>query len=358
MRSPSIHILFFFLLLFKVPAFAEISEQRKFQLDSIASTMPKTTCRNLDDAHRFMHQIGQNDEERVWLFFGYMAIHFKYDKKRKGDKKAPVFSPEYTAQRLSGVCRDYSKVFLVLCQKSQIPCMEVPGQSPVFFFVKVYNFVRLISNRYNHVWNIVRINGEWKLMDPTWGKIQETQRFSKYDPKTKSTKTIQVKIVNRQYYMADPDFMQLTHTPMHPAFMLKESVATFKSARKNKKRQDIFEAHYPFQTELDSIFMNPHPMFCKRYVKECRRYSGSDDLYLEYAYELSLPTRKEARYKKPTLEEYDATLKKAKELKEYILKENGVDFAYPLYEFEKVFWNKREKLAKKLAEEQRNKKRK
>ena len=100
-------------------------------LDSIATYIPAEYITKLDSVHDYLHRRGNNDEERIWLFYGYLGIHFKYDESRKNALNAPVFSPQYTAERRKGVCRDYTRVFMYLCDKSGIPNLEVFGRSPM-----------------------------------------------------------------------------------------------------------------------------------------------------------------------------------------------------------------------------------
>lgn len=338
-------------------SFAEIDEKRQFQLDSISTNIPKESKQNLDQVHAFLHKNGRNDEERVWLFFGYMGIHFKYDFKRKKEKDAPIFSPEYTAQRRSGVCRDYSKVFLVLCQKSNIPCLEVSGKVTLPIWEVIGKWLHRESNVFNHVWNVVKVNDEWMLMDPTWSYVTETQRIRHYDAKKKITTTVLIKTPLRRYYNPDPVFMMKDHTPVHPAFLLlSDSIPTYKTARKKEKRHKIYCATYQFKDTIDAIYAAKYPLFSRTYYRGCKSYSKTAALSNNYEYEISLPEQKTGKYNPPTLELYDSTLVRAKELTAYISTETGINYNGRLKLFEEELLKKRSKLAKKLEAEAKKKK--
>jgi len=355
--KPSIGSILLLFLAFAEYSLAEIDDKRQFQLDSISTNIPKESKQNLDQVHAFLHKNGHTDEERVWLFYGYIATHFKYDQKRKKEKDAPIFSPEYTAQRRSGVCRDFSKVFLVLCQKSGIPCLEVTGRTPIPVWEIIGNWLHHMKSTYTHRWNVVKVNDTWMLMDPTWSNVKETQRIRHYDPKKKVTFTVLVKIPARIYYNPDPVFMMKTHAPIHPAFLLiSDSLPTFKTARKKETRQKFFCSNYHFSDTIDLIYAAKFPLFSKPYYSGCMKYSKTAAMLNNYEYELSLPVQKSARYKQPTLEQYDNALLQARELTAYIHSETGIAYNSKLKQFEEELAKKRAKLAKKLEAEAKKKK--
>ncbi|HLP56044.1 MAG TPA: transglutaminase domain-containing protein [Fluviicola sp.] len=355
--KPSISPILLLFLAFAGNLHAEIDEKRQFQLDSISTNIPKESKQNLDEVHAFLHQNGHNDEERIWLFYGYIATHFKYDYKRKGEKDAPFFSPEYTAQRRSGVCRDFSKVFQVLCDKSGIPCLEVTGRTPISVWEVIGNWLHRISSTVTHRWNVVKLNGTWVHMDPTWSSVLTTHKIKHYDAKKKVYYTVQVKVPARTYYNPDPVFMMETHAPVHPAFLLiSDSLPTFKTARKKEARQKFYCTDYHFNDTIDLIYAAKFPMFSKTYYKGCMAYSKEAGMGYNYEYELSLPVQKIAKYKQPTLEQYDEALLRARELTSYIKEQTGIAYSGKLKLFEEDLAKKRAKLAKKLEAEAKAKK--
>lgn len=340
-------------------SYALLDEKRQFQLDSISTNIPKENKGNLDQVHAYLHKNGLNNEERIWLFYGYIGIHFKYDYKRKDEKNAPIFSPEYTAQRHSGVCRDFSKVFLVLCQKSNIPCLEVVGKTPLPIWEIINKRLHGESLVVAHAWNIVKLDDNWILMDPTWSHITTTHRIRKYDAKKKIYFNVLVKVPSRTYYNPDPVFMMKEHTPIHPAFLLlSDSIPTWITAQKKKRNQNLYSNNYNYNDTIDAIYAAKFPLFSKMYYNGSMRYSKSSAIYYNYEYELSLPVQKIGKYNQPTLEDYDNALVRAKELTSYIEVETGIQLAYRLKIFEEALLKKRAKLAKKLEAEAKLKKKK
>lgn len=314
------------------PAFGQFSEQRKFQLDSITSTIPVSVRKDLSAVHHLLDSLGTNDEEKVWLFYGYIGTYFKYDYKRKKDFKAAEYSPEYATQLSSGVCRDFSKVFLVLCQRSNIPCLEIGGKCPSGFFSKINSILHRNSLKANHRWNVVKINGSWRLMDPTWTTVVKTTKIKTFQPKSKSYKTTIVKSVNREYYDALPEKMKLNHAPIHPAFYLSTVIPSYKTVFKKSKKQKIYAENYSFANTLDSIFKQSFPEFSRIFIKESVNYSAVSTLYSSFRYETQLPLLKTSRFNKPSIESYSRNIAHLKKLNDYILRENNINFEVELNE--------------------------
>ncbi|RGF34890.1 hypothetical protein DW063_09025 [Ruminococcus sp. AF43-11] len=55
------------------------------------------------------------------------------------------------------VCEGYSKAFQILCNKSDIDCIQLMG----------------IVDSDNHVWNCVKIGGDWYQIDVTWDDVDD-----------------------------------------------------------------------------------------------------------------------------------------------------------------------------------------
>ncbi|WP_343636621.1 transglutaminase domain-containing protein [Fluviicola sp.] len=306
--------------------FAQISDQRKFSLDSIVSSLDLSTRKDLEAAHRYLNACAQNDEEKVWLFYGYLGACFKYDKKRMGDMKAPFYNPELTAKKSKGVCRDFARVFEYLCTKSNIPCFAISGKTKMSVFEYIGRKFHRVSTQTNHQWNIVRVNGNWMLMDPTWTEISSKTKISVPDPQTKTMKSLNIISVDRTYYNPSPEFMAKTHAPIHPAFSLYSDVPTFKSIRKSPKKQLTYRENYRCNEVLDSIWKQQNTLFSRAFVDESFRYSNVPTLYSLFRYELDIALVKPESNHGVTLQFYDERISRIQNLVKHIHTVFGVDY--------------------------------
>lgn len=322
--------------------YSQLSSLRKRELDSIVSFIPKSKLTNLDSVHRFIHINGYSDEERVWMFYGYLGVYFSYDWERFGDMHAPSFSPEYTAQRKKGVCRDYARVFSYLCDKSKIPNFVVSGKVKE----KLLTICKKVLHQYkiypNHQWNIVFYNQSWHLMDPTWSNIETSEKSRFWNNKSKHFEFYHIKRSSRKYYDASPEFMASTHVPIYPAFFLLNQIPTFKSAL--KKKQKIYHASYDYKSNLDSIQKFSYPIFTSFYNDEAVKYTGYSELNNEFFYLLSETNWKTARYFKPTLDYYDNRIENLKQVITYIQNHANKDYSAYFENYRKDMLRKKEKL--------------
>lgn len=121
-----------------------------YQPDQVA-----TKQRELDAA---VSQILKTDpdgaRERIQYFHDTLTQQSDYD---MAAKKSPVNNPEayesYGALvNKKSVCEGYAKAFKLLCDRSGIPCVIIGG----------------VSNGENHMWNYVKLDGKYYLVDATF----------------------------------------------------------------------------------------------------------------------------------------------------------------------------------------------
>lgn len=342
-------------ILLSMSAFGEISDLRRRQLDSIVSVMDFSTRKDLEAAHRYLHANGQNDEEKVWMFYGYLGTYFKYDKERMSDLKAPFYNPELTAKKSKGVCRDFARVFEYLCVKSTIPCFSISGKTKMSVFEFIGRKFQRVSTKTNHQWNIVRVEGSWILMDPTWTHIESKTKTAIPDPKNKTSQTFSLISVSRRYYNPTPEFMAKTHAPIHPAFSLFSSVPTFKTIRKDQKKQKTYLDNYNYSQILDSIWNQKNTLFSRAFVDESFHYSKVPTLYHLFNYEMDIALVKPDSNHPASVAFYDERIARIQNLIKHIQTVFGVDYTASSEETIAALQKRKKALEKQLKEKPKKK---
>jgi hypothetical protein len=345
-----------FLSLLSGNNFGQLSENRKFELDSITSFIPKNQIQILDSVHSFINRHGINEEEKIWMFYGYIATYLKYDKERAKDFIAPDFSPQFTAQRKKGVCRDFARVFDYLCEKSKITSFSIGGKTKSGLFYKINCILHRMSLQTNHQWNIVRYNNKWHLMDATWSGIKEKQKGKIWNAKTKTFQQYYILRADRKFYDCEPKFMAKNHVPIHPAFFLIDSIPTFKTGLKKPNKQKYYSSNFNYNQSLDSLIKLQNPTFSGKFNDSVLKYSEVFILLYEYNYLISEGKWKTSSYFNPTLSYYDERIQHVKKVTELIKKNMRFDFNEKYLKYEKEMLAKREKLRIKLEKENKKKK--
>nr|WP_294858599.1 transglutaminase domain-containing protein [uncultured Fluviicola sp.] len=156
------------------------------------------------------HLIGDScktELERVYTIYTYIAGSYKYDLHRlkliyKREIKRELYLSEVIKKK-KGVCGDFANLFVTLCDSLDIGCYRVSGYSRNF---NLFHPVR--KNYYNHAWNVVRIDGNWYLLDVTFGM----QHFTK--------KKFDKDAIDYDFLFTDPVKFGIIHLPADPAFQL------------------------------------------------------------------------------------------------------------------------------------------
>lgn len=109
--------------------------------------------------------VAETDEERAWLVYRWVTYHFKHDAglaSRIGDPSQ--HSLEKLHRLAGGSCAVYADVTHRLMQMAGLEVKTIYG------LVKGGPATSHRNGKpVNHVWNAVKVDGVWKVVDSTWG---------------------------------------------------------------------------------------------------------------------------------------------------------------------------------------------
>lgn len=298
-------------------AWINIEPSRRLQLDSLVSNMSSETKKDLYKLHDYIEQFGENDEEKVWMIYGYFAIHTKYDMKRYYDRKPFFQTPEYTINKRRGVCRDFAQAFKKLCDLSHIPCLNVYGKAKMSVFQIIMDLVKFHWPYNGHQWNVVKLYNKWQIMDPTWTKIDSIHKYYEIDKYGKSYVVAKAKIPNRTYYEAIPQNISRTHKPFHPAYLLMDSIPTFKTAFKLDSKRKWIQQELNFTTYLDSVYGFEHPELSALYKENAPNYSKHHNSAYFEQNNMNFHRRHQDKNYSPTLDDFYCHKEEISELATY-----------------------------------------
>lgn len=120
----------------------------------------------------------------------YDCPAYHVEAKRKSD-------PRDVFKLRKGVCSGYSNLFQEMCSYANVQCITIDGYARGGSFAPGES-----SKEVNHAWNAVRINGEWKMVDVTWGSGYTDEKVKKFTPEFSDT-----------YFFPDPFKFLLNHYP-------------------------------------------------------------------------------------------------------------------------------------------------
>jgi len=112
-------------------------------------------------------------------------------------KGTPIWmSADQVLKKRISVCQGYAILFEELGKNAGLEVMTIPG------FAKGYSYIPGGNdNESNHAWNAVKIDGEWELVDATWGAgyIDESGKYTRR--------------LENHYFMTEPEELIYTHLP-------------------------------------------------------------------------------------------------------------------------------------------------
>ncbi len=147
----------------------------------------------------------QNKKETVELFFYWIAYHIAYDVEMYQSRNFSDVTVVSALEKRKTICQGYAELFAALCEDVDINCEVIRG------YGKGFSYTGKKERGTNHVWNAVKIDNQWYLLDVTWGSghavMEENQmKF--------------VQKLNLRYLFTKPEKFVLNHLPQDAKWQL------------------------------------------------------------------------------------------------------------------------------------------
>ncbi len=204
---------FLLMLFFSLPTFA----QDFSKVDEIVSNYPKSFSKAEDLASKINHDFSK-EEEKARAIYSWIAFNVKYDVKSyfSNSNVQPIaYSYRTEAEKIEkqnqikldlinktfksklAVCQGYALLFEHLANLSGLESAFVTGNAKASA-----NDIGKLPTQSLHAWNAVKINGNWKLVDVTWGAGVVNPQKRIFVPK-----------FNDSYFFTEPEIFVLNHFP-------------------------------------------------------------------------------------------------------------------------------------------------
>ncbi|ANQ52502.2 hypothetical protein MY04_5170 [Flammeovirga sp. MY04] len=213
--------------------YAQIREVREE-----AKYAPKYATTSVTKLSSYLTDNARSDRQKALNIYTWITHNIELDIKAYNDKKQMFESAEDILKKRKGVSHDFANLFLKLCEKANIEAHLITGH--IFTDNK-----SITTNFYkaNHSWNSAYLDGEWHLIDVTWGsgiisKQQEKKSFFK--KKNEFFKPQFINKVDYSYFCPSPRIFIETHLPSNPIWQLLEYEVTV---------QDFIAGNFPLVNE-------------------------------------------------------------------------------------------------------------
>lgn len=153
---------------------------------------------------RNLAALGSNDTEKARAIYTWIAHNISYDTPSFLAGRSVSGKPEDVLRNGRAVCQGFAAVFQALATEAGLKSVIVEGYSKGYH----YQTGAKITGPPDHAWNAVLIDGQYKLLDCTWGAgyMDTEKRF--------------VRRFQDRYFFTKPEEFIFDHFPLNPRWQL------------------------------------------------------------------------------------------------------------------------------------------
>ena len=188
-------------------------------VDEHARSLPRSKASSVEKLAQHLCSPFSSETQKVRAIYVWMAENIRYSTATVTSRSLTVEQrlkrqePERVLQRKNAVCEGYANLFEALCEEAGLHSLVVTGRT------------KLPNGRVapvGHAWNMVRADGQWHLLDVTWGAGGVDGRNGKY-----------VKSLSDEFFLSDPVAFVQHHLPHDPLFQLLPEAVGFQTFEKS-----------------------------------------------------------------------------------------------------------------------------
>jgi len=198
-------------------------------VDTAIQNYPKS-FRSTEQLADKINQEFKSEEDKARAIYTWIALNIRYDlvayKSQRNDSQiAFSYSTEAeknqklkqfrldladtTLKSKKGVCQGYSALFNVLCELTDLKCIDICGTSKSH-----PTDIGKLPTISDHAWNAVKIGANWKFIDATWASGAVSNQTGKFVPE-----------FNDAYFFTSPEVFFLNHFPEDTRFLMIDKTA-------------------------------------------------------------------------------------------------------------------------------------
>ena len=274
------------------------------EVDRYARNAPKNV-QSIDELVSYFSSIQAKPIEKARMIYVWLTDNISYDSKAYNLKNIGDNSPSTVFKTKKAVCAGFANLYTDLGEKLGLEIETISGVAKGYEFEE--NVSDDLEESINHAWNAIRIDGEWRVFDATWGEG--------YGMSNKKGKLESAKKFDETWFNVNPVNALFTHFPMD---MNKQYI-------NNPVRFDSFlSLPYLIPSAFNSGWLNPQEILVKqtenKKIDIPEFYNPSNDL------KLTAPKERILKKGKPN---------------EFIIESNQIEKVYLLVnEEENILFNK------------------
>lgn len=122
---------------------------------------------SVDELSQILSQYATTEADRARIIYTWITYNISYDVKALNDLFDNNIYPDVKAETVlntrTTICSGYANLYQQLAKKMGLRSVIILG------YAKGGDYIVGLDNNVNHAWNGVKIDGNWYLIDTTWG---------------------------------------------------------------------------------------------------------------------------------------------------------------------------------------------
>ncbi len=135
------------------------------EIDEHVRDCPKEIKSHPDQLVSYLEDVAETDLEKSRALYVWLAENISYDAKSINKNKYGDNTAKGVLKSKKAVCAGYANLFELLGKQMGLDILTLGGYSKNTDDEQEWYFV---DEEADHAWNVIRIDGEWKVFDATW----------------------------------------------------------------------------------------------------------------------------------------------------------------------------------------------
>lgn len=178
-------------------------------VDEHAARFPRQYVSSLDELADNLTGPFTYETEKARAIFTWLHHNIQYDTQSFFAGTVKPATPESTLSSGLAVCDGYAGLFVYLAERAGLTVYKVSGHGKGFGYRELLPGEPVPQMSHNHAWNCVLMDGEWRLIDATWGAgaVNGSTYDQRFDPSWFSSTPAEF---GRRHFPSDPTFQLIS----------------------------------------------------------------------------------------------------------------------------------------------------
>lgn len=227
------------LLHLSTPAHAGVDElsQKFSHIDQYASKAPASITKDPVALSNYLTSPYSTPVEKARSIYSWIITNIQYDATGYLAKEYVSKSVEEILESRNGICDGFAKLFQALADHANMEVISIEGRVKT-----IDNGDDWPDDRGNHVWNAMQVDGQWKIIDSTWGAGFVRKDGFKPHP-------------NHFFFLAAPESLLTSHFDLKDTFGLqaKNKLTLKEFLSMEQSPPSILQVGFRGETILDEL---------------------------------------------------------------------------------------------------------